>query len=127
MAKIKLLIVDDEAELVYPMSERLEIRGFEVEAVTNWSDALKLFDDSRFDLAIVDVKLPGLSGVELMKMIFQLQPDIKVILMSGHGSEEEARDCKAKGACELLIKPVKMNSLVNKILKIIDSGDESEA
>ena len=120
MEKIKILLVDDEAELVYPMADRLQIRGFEVAAAENWSDALKFFDKKRFDVAVIDMKLPGLSGMDLMKMILHLQPDIKIILISGHGTDEEIRECKNKGACDLMIKPVKMANLIKKINEILE-------
>lgn len=122
--KIKIVIVDDESELVFPMADRLEMRGFDVQAADSSTSALMLFEKDRFDIALIDVKMPGISGIDLMKMIFRLQPDIKVILMSGHGTEELVRDCKKMGACDLLIKPVKMRDLIERIHGIISPEDE---
>jgi DNA-binding NtrC family response regulator len=119
MDKIKILIVDDETELVFPMAERMEIRGFDVKAAEKWSDALKYFETQRFDIAVLDIKMPGMSGLDLMKMIFHLQKDIKIILMSGHGTEEEIKDFISKGASDLMIKPLKMENLILKINEIL--------
>ncbi len=118
--KIRILIIDDEPELVFPLADRLEMRGFDVSASDNWAEALKFFDNKRFDIALLDVKLPGISGIELMKLVFQLQPGIKVIFMSGHGTDDEFVNCKKGGACDLLIKPIDINKLIEKINYIIE-------
>ena len=121
MENIKLLLIDDEEELVYPMSERLELRGFEVKVATHWKSALKFFDDQTFDVAVVDIKLPGMNGMDLMKMLFQLQPDLKVILMSGHATEDDTKLAKSLGASDLMIKPIKMVNLINHINEILSN------
>ena len=119
MEKIRLLLVDDEEELVYPMAERLEIRGFKVKVATKWNEALKYFDKKRYNVAIIDIKLPGMNGFDLMKMFFKLQPDLKVILISGHASEEDKSKALELGASALIVKPVKMNHLIETIKDIL--------
>ena len=123
MEKIRLLLVDDEEELVYPMSDRLRMRGFDVSTAVNFTDSIKYLENNSFDLALLDIKLPGFSGIDLMKMAFHIQPKIKIILMSGHGSDEDIEECKFKGACDLLIKPVKMDNLIDKINNLLSSNE----
>ena len=119
MNRYKILIVDDDEELAYPLSERLNFRGFDVEVATNWADSLKLFEYHSFNLALLDIKLPGMNGLDLMKMMKNIQKDLKIILMSGHGTEEDAKECISKGACVLMIKPIKIDVLIKKINEIL--------
>jgi two-component system OmpR family response regulator len=69
MSKLKILIVDDEEELVFTLSERLQFRDFDADAAVNSGDALKLVQEKKYDVAIIDLKMPVVGGMELMKMI----------------------------------------------------------
>jgi DNA-binding NtrC family response regulator len=115
MNKIKLLIIDDEDDLVNILAERLRFRGFEADAVTNFSDAVKLLEKKEYNLAIIDVKLKGINGIQLMKLIKDEQKEIKVILITGHGTEEEARKGIKLGASKYLVKPVNIDVLIKEI------------
>lgn len=119
MEKVKLLLIDDEEELIFTLAERLMLRGFEADAVTNPADAIKLIEKKVYDLAIIDIKLPGINGIELMKIIREIIPNIKIILLTGHGTPEEGKKAKLDGASEYLIKPININELIGNINKLL--------
>jgi DNA-binding NtrC family response regulator len=120
MNRIKILLVDDEEDLVFTLAERLQFRGYDAEPAINCTDAIKKTENKIFDAAIIDVKLRGINGIELMKMIKELQPTIKVILITGHGTEEEGRKGISHGASDYLIKPINIDILIEKIKKALN-------
>jgi DNA-binding NtrC family response regulator len=115
MESLRILIVDDEEELASALAERLAIRGYEVEIATNGEDALTAHCERDFDVLIVDVKMPGIGGPDLMATILRDTPDLPVILFTGHGSVAEAEQGIKKGAYDYVMKPVDIDVLVEKI------------
>lgn len=111
---MKILLVDDEVELVSAMAERLELRGYDVQWASSGGEALELVGETSFDVAVLDMKMPKISGLELRKKISAITPDTKFIFLSGHGSEGDF-----KAGCEVsecyLIKPVRIEELIAKI------------
>lgn len=111
---MKILLVDDEVELVSAMAERLQMRGYDAQWAANGEDAMKLADKTAFDVAVLDMKMPRISGLELQEKISAVSPDTKFIFLSGHGSEYDF-----KAGCEVsecyLIKPVRIEALIEKI------------
>lgn len=124
MDPLRVLIVDDEAELVSALEERLNLRGFEASGVTTGAEALSLLAKKPFDVVLLDLKMPGLGGLEVIRRIKEEQPDLKVILLTGWGSEEDAKKGKELGAFDYLMKPVKISDLVQVLLS---AGDREEA
>jgi len=117
MNKIKVLLVDDEEDLSLVLAERLEIRGFDARGVTSSEMALELLKDKDFDVVVVDVKMPGIGGIDLMRQIKLNNPKIEVILFTGHGSRKDGEMGLNEGAFDYLIKPVKIEDLMQKIEK----------
>lgn len=115
MEVIRILIVDDEEELISALAERLVLRGFHVESATNGTDALKLFRQRDFDVLVADVKMPGIDGLDLMAAIKNEHPELPVILFTGHGSVAEAERGMQGGAFDYVMKPVDIDVLVEKI------------
>ena len=124
MKSFSVLLVDDEAELAYTLAERLVLRGIDAVAVTDSSDALKVVEEKKFDVVVLDVKMPGLGGIELMKVIQDRRPQAKIILQTGRGSLEESDRGLSEGAFDYLIKPVDINTLIDKMQKAM--GSEAE-
>lgn len=124
MDPLRVLIVDDEAELVSALEERLNLRGFEASGVTTGVEALSLLAETPFDVVLLDLKMPGLGGLEVIQRIKEERPDLKVILLTGWGSEEDAKKGKELGAFDYLMKPVKIGDLVRVLLA---AGDREEA
>ncbi len=119
MDPISVLLVDDEEDLSFVMAERLEMRGYDARGVTSSEDALNLINERDFDVVVIDVKMPGIGGIELMRRIKRNKPTTEVILFTGHGSHKEGELGISEGAFDYLIKPVKIDDLIRKIKKAI--------
>ncbi len=116
MDPLRVLIVDDEAELVSALEERLNLRGFQASGVTTGAEALLRLAELPFDVVVLDLKMPGLGGLEVIKRIKDEHPGLHVILLTGWGSEEDARKGQELGAYDYLMKPVKIDDLVRVLL-----------
>ena len=114
--KIKLLIVDDEVDFLEALGERLEMRDFLVRTVTTGADALGLCGAEKFDLALIDLKMPGMDGQELLARIKAEHRFLEVIILTGHGSLGSAVECAKLGAFSYLPKPYQLDELL-KVLK----------
>lgn len=124
MATLRVLIVDDEEELVSVLAERLEFRGISARAVCSGAEAIDCAREQEFDMALIDVKMPSMSGMDTMLQIKEIQPPIKVILMTGHGESTEVEEHLARGAYDYVAKPIQIDEL---IAKITTASDQSEA
>ncbi len=113
--------MDDEAELVYTVAERLTLRGIEAVALTSGEDALKILEKKKFDVVVVDVKMPGIGGIDLTKRIKESYPDIRIILLTGRGSKEDSAKGLSEGASDYLVKPIDIEVLIEKMEKAIQS------
>lgn len=121
---MKILLVDDEVELISALAERLELRGYGTACASTGREALELARKEVHEVAILDVKMPGLSGVDLMEALHEIRPEMKIIFVTGHGSENDYRECSHKGHCETVIKPIKIEKLVEQIeLAVEGKGD----
>ena len=109
---IKLLIVDDEVQFLDAIAKRLELRDFEVTKATNGYDALDKAENDKFDLALLDLKMPGMDGREVLAKLKASHQYLEVIILTGHGSLESAVDCTKLGAFGYLPKPYELDSLV---------------
>lgn len=113
----KVLLVDDEEEFVETLAERMRIRGMEVSTTNSGADALKLVDDEAFDVVVLDLKMPGIDGLEALKRIKRRRPDIQVVLLTGHATVEKGVEAIKEGAIEFLEKPIELASLTETIHK----------
>ena len=113
---MRVLLIDDEGELISAMAERLSFRGIDADWVTNGKDALKKLEPKCYDLAVVDVRMPNISGLALKKIMAKKCPRMKFIFMTGHGSEDDYKAGSAEaGPAYYLVKPVNMELLIEKI------------
>jgi len=116
---MRVLLVDDEEELVSTLAERLAMRGIEASWVTDYRGALAQVEQEKFDIALLDVRLPEMNGLELKRLLAERCPAMKFIFLTGHGSEEDFRACSAESGKEYyLIKPVQIEVLVAKLNEI---------
>jgi two-component system NtrC family response regulator len=113
--KIKLLVVDDEIKFLNSLAKRLELRGFEVTKAENGRDALDFAKERRFDLAMIDLKMPGVSGKEVLETLKKSDDFIEVIIMTGHGSAEAAAECMKLGAFSYLPKPYELEKTMETL------------
>jgi len=113
--KINLLLVDDEQAYVNILSRRLERKGFQVKIANNGTQAIQLARIEDFDVAVLDLKMDDMDGIEVLKIFKKMVPDMIVIMLTGHGSEQAARDGMKFGAFDYLTKPCEFEDLVEKI------------
>jgi len=116
---MKVLIVDDEVSLVSTIVERLEIRNVEAVGVHSGDEALAKIAKTSFDIIILDVRLKGESGVEIMKKIKMINSEIPVILLTGHMSPETSEEGLKAGAIDCIIKPIDLDKLIVKMKEAI--------
>ena len=112
---IKVLLVDDEEEFVETLAQRLEVRDFDVITATNGADALERVANEEIDLVILDVQMPGVDGVQVLRRIKQIKPLTEVIMLTGHATVESAIEGMKLGAFDFLLKPTETEDLVDKI------------
>jgi DNA-binding response OmpR family regulator len=112
---IKLLLVDDELGYLEVLSKRLTRRGFEVTTASSGAEAIRAARRWDFDVAVVDLKMEDMDGIEVLKTLKRMVPDLQVIILTGHGSERAAREGIAHGAFDYLIKPVGLDPLIVRI------------
>ena len=109
---IRVLLVDDEVDLLNTLSQRLESRDFQVTTVSNGEQAIKEAKIGKFDVAVVDLKMPGIDGVETQRRLREIQPFLQCIVLTGHGSIESALESGHEEAFQYLLKPVDYDNLV---------------
>jgi two-component system, OmpR family, response regulator CpxR len=117
----KVLLVDDEREFVQTLSERLILRDVSSAVAYDGESALCLLDGDEPDVMILDLKMPGIDGIEVLKRVKSTRPEIEVIILTGHGSEADRETCMALGAFAYLQKPVDID-LLSRTLK--DANDK---
>ena len=124
--KARLLIVDDEDQFVEALSERLSMRDYDVTTVQTGEDAIEKITNYNFDVVILDVRLPGIDGTEVLREIKNLKPLTEVIMLTGHGTVEIAIEGMKLGAFDFLMKPCETEELTVKIEKAHDRKAEQE-
>ncbi|MGB9617183.1 MAG: sigma-54-dependent transcriptional regulator, partial [Desulfomonilaceae bacterium] len=102
----KILLVDDEVSILNMMKMTLQVDGYEVLTATNGAEALKIFHSEGPDVVLLDVRMPGMNGIEVLARIKEMNPDAEVIIISGHGDMDMAVECLRKEASNFLTKPV---------------------
>ncbi len=108
----KILIVDDERNILRMLNRFLTKEGFQVETARNFEEATSRFTDGGFSLVLSDMRLPGRSGLEVLKWIKQKNPEIPVIIITAHGSIENAVEAMKSGAANYLTKPVDLEEML---------------
>ncbi len=114
MSEFRVLFVDDEEELVSTLVERLQYRDIEAVYELTGASAIERMRRESFDVVVVDLKLPGISGSETMRVINKEHPGIPVMIITGHGSSAEMQDMP-KGAADYLAKPINIDDLIEKM------------
>jgi DNA-binding NtrC family response regulator len=121
MNGIKLLIVDDEIKFLDSIAQRLEMRDFDVTKATNGADALEIARSQKFDLALLDLKMPGMDGQQVLEILKKEHKFLEVIILTGHGSLDSAVECTRLGAFDYLPKPYELEKLLEKLQKAYES------
>ncbi|BBO85252.1 hypothetical protein DSCO28_58180 [Desulfosarcina ovata subsp. sediminis] len=107
----KVLLVDDEREFVQTLSERLELRDMGSAVAYDGESALSIVNEEEPEVMIIDLKMPGIDGMEVLRQVKRTRPEIEVIVLTGHGSENDRQQCMALGAFAYIQKPVDIEEL----------------
>jgi two-component system, NtrC family, response regulator HydG len=122
MKPMRVFIVDDDRDLAESLSIALEGGGCEVELAYSGEEAIKIFREKDFDIAFMDVKLPGKNGVESFLEIKKIKPGVKVVMMTGYSVEQLLEQALNNGAKGILHKPIDMNKLLEILRDVSEKG-----
>lgn len=116
----KILIVDDERSIRNTLKDILEVESYQVDVVESGIEALDLIKENNYDVVFSDIKMPQMDGVELLQKIKVNNPEMPIIMISGHGTIETAVDCIKKGAYDFIEKPIDLNRLLIVVRNALD-------
>ena len=115
MENLKVLVVDDEADFLETIVMRLRRRKIDTTGVDGGKKALEIVENERFDVVVLDVLMPGMDGIETLKLLKKKDPFIEVIILTGHGSVESGLQGMQFGAFDYIMKPADLDELLEKI------------
>lgn len=113
----KVLLIDDEEEFLSTLSERMELRGMDVKTAATADTAVAALDENEYDAIVLDLQMPEMDGIEMLKAIKVRHPDMQVILLTGHATVEAGIQAMKLGAMDFMEKPADIESLTEKIKK----------
>ena len=113
----RVLLLDDEETQRSFLKRLLEDEGFEVIVAGNGEDGIKIFEHEKIDIIVTDIKMPGMSGMEVLYKVKKLSADVEVILVTGHGDQNVAIEALRGGACDYLKKPIDLDELIFALQK----------
>jgi len=116
-ASLRVLFVDDEEDFVTTMAERMRLRDVGGDVALSGDRALEMLEDDVPDVMVLDLRMPGLDGMEVLRRVKKAYPGVQVIILTGHGSEQDEEEARRLGAFDYLCKPVDINRLVDTIRK----------
>jgi DNA-binding NtrC family response regulator len=115
MSKIKVLLVDDEEAYVKTLAERMEMRDVGSRVALSGEEALEMLEDEPPDVMVLDLRMPGIDGMEVLERVKKKHPHIEVIILTGHGSDREEKEARRLGAFEYLQKPADTGQLLRTV------------
>ena len=115
---MKVLLVDDEQKFATMLAKRLALRGIDIDYVYTGDDAIAKAETESYDVAVLDVKMPGIGGIELERKLKELDPCLKIIFLTGHGSKTDFETGSAEAAC-YLAKPIQIDELIKILREVI--------
>lgn len=116
---LRVLLVDDEVGFTDVLAKRLHHRGLTVQVALSGAEGLRLLRDNDFDVAVCDLKMVDMDGIEVLKIFKKMVPAMPVVMLTGHGSEEAAKDGLAAGAADYLLKPCDLDELIAKLVDAV--------
>ena len=111
----KVLLVDDEQDFLDAMATRMKDRGMDVSATTSAADALKLVESGAYDAVVLDLMMPEMDGLEVLKAIKEKRPEVQIILLTGHATVQKGVEAMRFGAMDFIEKPADLKVLTEKI------------
>ena len=123
---IRLIIVDDETGFADVLAKRMSRRGICADTANSGEEAIRILRGKSYDVAILDLKLEGMDGVEILKIFKLLDPEMPVLMPTGHSSEKAVTMSMKLGAADYLSKPIDFDLLISKIKQVCRSRSEHE-
>ena len=120
MDRSKVLIVDDEKDFLEAIVARFRLRGFAAQGASDGQAALDNLGMEPPEVVVLDLKMPGLDGLEVLRCIKRDHPKVEVVILTGHGSPEAGMEGVSLGAFAYLVKPVKISELVEKVEEALE-------
>ncbi|MCK4472185.1 MAG: response regulator, partial [Anaerolineae bacterium] len=120
MTTKRILVIDDEPNIVKSCTRMLELEGFEVRGVTGGAEAIALYKSEGFDLVLVDLKMPGVDGLEVLAALREYDPSAAVVIVTAYGTKESVVEALRLGACEFLEKPLEAKTLIATVRRILE-------
>ena len=115
MQPIRVLVVDDEKDFASAIVDRLTVRGFQASAVFSGQEALQAIRIAEYDAIVLDLKMPGIDGLETLKAVREIDPDVQVLVLTGHATVSAGIGWMQLGAADFLQKPVAIGTLGRSI------------
>ncbi len=115
MDDIRILLVDDEEEFVKALAERLSLRDLSSQTAFSGEQAMKFVGNSAPHIMVLDLKMPGIDGMQVLRLVKKRYPDIQVIILTGHGNDLDEAEARSIGIFDYLRKPVDVEVLVARI------------
>ena len=115
MKKLRLLLVDDEQEFVETLADRLKMRDLDASIACNGEEALSAVEQEEPDVIVLDLKMPGIHGIEVLRRVREAYPNVQVIILTGHGSKKDEEAARRLGAFDYVKKPADLDTLVSRI------------
>ena len=112
---VRLLLIDDEKDFVNILSKRIKRRNIDVAKAFSGAEAIQMLRHQEFDVAVLDLKMEDMDGIEVLKIFKKAYPEMEVIMLTGHGSEQAAKEGLEYGAFDYLTKPCELEDLLKKI------------
>ncbi|SFL30223.1 Response regulator receiver domain-containing protein [Desulfomicrobium norvegicum] len=123
MDEPSILLIDDEEAFVTTLQERLEMRGFSARVALDGQSGLDMIAEDPPDVIVLDLRMPGISGVEVLRRIRKQWPGLPVIMLSGHGSDMDFETCVHLGAAMYHKKPLDINTLIESV-RTVTQGNQ---
>lgn len=112
MKEFKVLMVDDEEDFVKTLAERMQMRDLDSDVAFSGEAALQIVEDQIPDVMVLDLKMPGIDGMEVLRRVRKAYPQVQVVILTGHGSEKDEAEARRLGAFAYLQKPVDIEKLI---------------
>jgi DNA-binding NtrC family response regulator len=117
---IRVLVVDDETGFVDTLAKRLKLRDIETTKAYSGTESIRAMRGQSFDVCVLDLKMADMDGFETLKIMKKLDPEMPVIILSGHGSDEAVQEAMVLGAQTYLTKPCDLDALLERIREAAD-------
>ena len=120
MSKVTMLIVDDDADMTETLADVLTDMGYEVAVAENGYQAIEMVRQNKYDVALMDIKMPGINGVETFKEVKRIRPQTRVIMMTAYSVQDLIQEALKEGAYAVIYKPMD----IDKLVSLVEEGSD---